>query len=96
MPFVFRSIDHMRAVIDGPIGDEMLEGLRARPTDRPGLEDGGARAMYTKKPMHKPADLAGQKVRMMGDPLFVDHERDGRQRHRDGLRRGLHRAARPA
>jgi TRAP-type C4-dicarboxylate transport system substrate-binding protein len=34
--------------------------------------DGGARNLYTKKPVRKPADLAGQKVRMMGNPLFVD------------------------
>ena len=34
--------------------------------------DGGARSLYTKKPVRTPADLKGQKVRMMGNPLFVD------------------------
>ena len=34
--------------------------------------DGGTRNLYTKKAVRKPADLAGQKVRMMGNPLFVD------------------------
>jgi len=74
MPFVFRSIDHMRAVIDGPIGDELLAKVSASPAKLIGLGwmDGGARNLYTKKPVHKPADLAGQKVRMMGNPLFVD------------------------
>ncbi len=74
MPFVFRSIDHMRAVIDGPIGDELLAKVSASPAKLIGLGwmDGGARSLYTKKPVHKPADLAGQKVRMMGNPLFVD------------------------
>ena len=34
--------------------------------------DGGSRSLYTKKPVRKPADLKGQKIRMMGNPLFVD------------------------
>ena len=34
--------------------------------------DGGTRNLYTKKPVKVPADLKGQKIRMMGNPLFVD------------------------
>src|SRR5436309_2580447 len=34
--------------------------------------DGGSRSLYTKKPVRKPEDLKGQKIRMMGNPLFVD------------------------
>jgi TRAP-type C4-dicarboxylate transport system substrate-binding protein len=34
--------------------------------------DGGARSLYTKKKVQTPADLKGMKVRMMGNPLFVD------------------------
>jgi TRAP-type C4-dicarboxylate transport system substrate-binding protein len=34
--------------------------------------DGGSRSLYTKKPVRKIEDLKGQKVRMMGNPLFVD------------------------
>ena len=34
--------------------------------------DGGSRSLYTKKPVRKPDDLKGQKIRMMGNPLFVD------------------------
>jgi tripartite ATP-independent transporter DctP family solute receptor len=74
MPFIFRDIPHMRKVIDGPIGDELLAkvsnssaGLVAL-----GWMDGGARSLYTKKPVKGPADLKGQKIRMMGNPLFVD------------------------
>ncbi len=74
MPFVFRDIAHMRAVIDGPIGDELLQKVTDSPAKLVGLGwmDGGARSLYTKKPVHTPADLKGQKVRMMGNPLFVD------------------------
>jgi TRAP-type C4-dicarboxylate transport system substrate-binding protein len=74
MPFVFRDEAHMRAVIDGPIGDEMLDKVTASPAKLVGLGwmDGGSRSLYTKKPVARPADLKGQKVRMMGNPLFVD------------------------
>ena len=74
MPFVFRDIAHMRAVIDGPIGQELLDKLSASSAKLVGLAwmDGGSRSLYTKKPVRKPEDLKGQKIRMMGNPLFVD------------------------
>lgn len=74
MPFVFRNQDHMRAVIDGPIGDELLAKISASPAKLVaiGWMDGGSRSLYTKKPVRTPADLKGQKIRMMGNPLFVD------------------------
>ncbi len=74
MPFVFRNEAHMRAVIDGPIGQEMLDKITASPAKLVGLGwmDGGSRSLYTKKPVRSIADLKGMKVRMMGNPLFVD------------------------
>ncbi len=74
MPFVFRDIKHMRAVIDGPIGQELLDKVSASSNRLIGLAwmDGGSRSLYTKKPVHSMADLKGQKIRMMGNPLFVD------------------------
>lgn len=74
MPFVFRDIAHMRAVIDGPIGEELLARISASPAKLVAIAwmDGGSRNLYTKKPVRQPADLKGQKIRMMGNPLFVD------------------------
>jgi tripartite ATP-independent transporter DctP family solute receptor len=74
MPFVFRDEKHMRAVIDGPIGQEILDKVTASSARLVGLGfmDGGSRSLYTKKKVTKPDDLKGQKVRMMGNPLFVD------------------------
>lgn len=74
MPFVFRDINHMRAVIDGPIGAELLDKVSNSPARliALGWMDGGARSLYTKKMVKTPADLKGVKVRMMGNPLFVD------------------------
>ncbi len=74
MPFVFRDIAHMRAVIDGPVGAELLDKVSSSPARLIGLGwmDGGSRSLYTKKKVQTPADLKGVKVRMMGNPLFVD------------------------
>lgn len=75
MPFVFRNEEHMRKVIDGEIGREMLDKISSNPaTKLIGLcwMDSGSRNIYTKQPVRKPADLAGIKIRMMGNPIFVD------------------------
>src|SRR5437762_11271342 len=75
MPFIFRDENHMRKVIDGPIGQELLERTSNAPTSRLivlGWMDGGTRNVYSNKPVTKPADLKGQKIRMMGNPIFVE------------------------
>jgi tripartite ATP-independent transporter DctP family solute receptor len=75
LPFMFRDEAHMRKVIDGPIGEELLGKLTAAPTSRlVGLcwMDAGTRNVYAKKPIKGPADLKGQKIRMMGNPIFVE------------------------
>jgi tripartite ATP-independent transporter DctP family solute receptor len=75
LPFVFRDEVHMRKVIDGPIGQELLERVSSAPTSRLivlGWMDAGTRNVYANKPAAKPADLKGMKIRMMGNPLFVE------------------------
>jgi tripartite ATP-independent transporter DctP family solute receptor len=75
MPFVFRDEAHMRKVIDGPIGAEMLDKLSKDARSRLvalGWMDAGTRNVYSDKPVTKPADLKGMKIRMMGNPIFVE------------------------
>ncbi|HEY5896221.1 MAG TPA: TRAP transporter substrate-binding protein, partial [Burkholderiales bacterium] len=75
MPFIFRDEAHMRKVIDGPIGEELLAKISANPQIRLialGWMDAGTRNVYSNKPVTKPADLKGMKVRMMGNPIFVE------------------------
>ena len=75
LPFIFRDEQHMRKVIDGPIGTELLEKISANPNSRLialGWMDAGTRNVYSNKPVTKPADLKGMKVRMMGNPIFVE------------------------
>jgi tripartite ATP-independent transporter DctP family solute receptor len=75
LPFVFRDEQHMRKVIDGPIGQDLLDRISASPQSRLivlGWMDAGTRNVYANKPVSKPADLKGMKIRMMGNPLFVE------------------------
>jgi len=74
MPFLFRDEAHMRKVIDGPIGQDLLAKVTASNARLVALGwmDSGTRNVYANKPVTKPADLKGMKVRMMGNPIFVD------------------------
>src|SRR5262245_13248587 len=76
LPYLFRDAAHMEAVIDGPIGDELLQRLTDHPTA--GLVglcwmNAGTRNVYnSQRPIHSAEDLKGLKIRMMGNPIFVD------------------------
>jgi tripartite ATP-independent transporter DctP family solute receptor len=76
LPFLFRNTAHMQKVIDGAIGTELLD--KVSNNDKAGLiglcwMDAGARSIYTiKKPVHTIADLKGLKIRVIGNPMFVD------------------------
>ena len=75
LPYVFRNTTHMQRVIDGPIGQELLDKVTNSGKGLVGLcwMDAGARNFYnTKKPIKTMADLKGMKVRVMGNPMFVD------------------------
>ena len=75
LPYVFRNTTHMQHVIDGPIGQELLDKVTNSGKGLVGLAwmDAGARNFYdTKKPIKTMADLKGMKVRVMGNPMFVD------------------------
>lgn len=74
MPFVFRDHDHMRKVIDGEIGQEILDKITDSEFNMVGLAwmDGGVRNLYTKKPVRKLEDLKGMKIRVIGNPMFIE------------------------
>ena len=76
LPFAFRNVAHMHSVVDGPIGQELLDKVTANPTaNLVGLcwMDAGARNFYdTKHPIKSIADLKGLRIRVIGNPIFVD------------------------
>jgi TRAP-type C4-dicarboxylate transport system substrate-binding protein len=66
----------MEKVIDGPIGQALLDKVTDNPnTHLVGLAwmDAGARNFYdTKKPIKSIDDLKGLKIRVIGNPMFID------------------------
>jgi tripartite ATP-independent transporter DctP family solute receptor len=76
LPFLFRNSAHMQKVIDGAIGQELLD--KVTNNTKAGLVglcwmDAGARSIYnTKRPIEKLEDLKGLKIRVIGNPMFVD------------------------
>lgn len=72
MPFVFRSKEHMRKVVDGPIGDEILKAMESQGFVGLAFYDSGARNFYTAaKPIKSMADMQGMKLRVQQSDLFV-------------------------
>jgi tripartite ATP-independent transporter DctP family solute receptor len=72
MPFLFRSKEHMRKVLDGPVGEEILAACAPQGFIGLAYYDSGARSLYTaKKPVRTLADAKGMKVRVQQSDLWV-------------------------
>jgi tripartite ATP-independent transporter DctP family solute receptor len=76
IPFLCRNTAHMQKVLDGAIGQELLDKVTNNSNaNLVGLcwMDAGARSFYnTKHPIKTLADMHGLKVRVIGNPMFVD------------------------
>ncbi|RYB97915.1 TRAP transporter substrate-binding protein [Ciceribacter ferrooxidans] len=73
LPYIFRSVDHMHKVMDGPIGDEILAAFEAHDLIGLAFYDGGSRSFYnSEKPIKSVDDLKGMKFRVMQSDMFVD------------------------
>lgn len=73
MPFLFRDAEHAYKVLDGPIGDKLFADLE--PQGWKGLawaERGFRNLTNNKRPINKPEDVAGLKIRLMQNPIYVD------------------------
>jgi tripartite ATP-independent transporter DctP family solute receptor len=71
MPFLFNSIAHMRKVLDGPVGDEILKSCESAGFIGLAFYDSGARSIYAKKPIRTVADTKGLKIRVQQSDLWV-------------------------
>ena len=72
LPFVFRSVEHMRKVMDGPIGDEILAAFTPHGMVGLAYYDSGARSFYnSKRPVTKVEDLKGLKIRVQQSDMFI-------------------------
>ncbi|MGB7393802.1 MAG: TRAP transporter substrate-binding protein [Pricia sp.] len=66
LPFLFRDRQHSFDVLDGPIGQSLLNEGEQYWLKGLGYYDAGSRSFYTKeRPINTPEDLAGLKIRVM-------------------------------
>lgn len=71
LPFLFRDKAHMRKVLDGPIGDEILADCAAHGLVGLAFYDSGARSFYATTPIRKLEDLKGKKIRVQQSDIWV-------------------------
>ena len=73
MPYLFRDRPHMFRVLDGPIGQEIMESLQKQNLLGLCWFDAGFRNFYnSQKAISSPADMAGLKIRVQESALMMD------------------------
>ena len=73
IPYIFKDKEHTFKVLDGPIGEELLTGTEKYWLKGLGYYDSGSRSFYTiNKPIEKPNDLKGLKIRVMESQTAID------------------------
>jgi TRAP-type transport system periplasmic protein len=73
LPYVFRDLNHMMAVIKGKVGEELSAKLEARGVKVLFWMEQGTRSFYTTaKPIKTPDDLKGLKIRTIQSPVMFD------------------------
>ena len=71
LPFVFRDMEHMHRALDGEAGDRISQGMADKGLIALAWYDSGARSFYnSQKPIEKPEDVQGMKVRVMNNDLY--------------------------
>jgi TRAP-type C4-dicarboxylate transport system substrate-binding protein len=70
MPFLFRSIEHLQKVLDGPIGNEILGSFEPYGFVGLAFYDSGARSIYNSvRPVRSLADMRGLRLRVQQSAL---------------------------
>ncbi|WP_250551279.1 TRAP transporter substrate-binding protein, partial [Escherichia coli] len=71
LPFLFRDRDHYYRVLQSDLGKKILKSSESKGFVGITYYDGGARSFYSNKPITKPEDLAGMKIRVQQSPSAI-------------------------
>ena len=71
LPYLFKSNAHLRRVLDGPIGAEILASLDSNGFIGLCFYDVGSRSLYAKKPIRIAGDMKGMRVRVQSSTIGV-------------------------
>jgi tripartite ATP-independent transporter DctP family solute receptor len=73
LPFIFRDQTHQHAVLRGEIGDRLMAELEQNGFKGLAFLDAGFRSVTTStRPIRTPADMRGQKIRVMPSAPLID------------------------
>ena len=73
VPYIFEDNEHFWRVLNGEVGQELLDSLSPVLLKGLGYYDAGSRSFYmTDGPVRTPADLAGKKVRVLPSRASID------------------------
>lgn len=72
LPYLYKNADHMWAVLDGKIGQDMLNKIQSSKSGLIGLcwYDAGSRNFYSTKKITSPKDMVGLKIRMQDNKMM--------------------------
>lgn len=73
LPYIYRDFDHWQRVVDGEVGSELAQSLEQRSGIRilNWMTAGYRNTFLRTRPVAKPADLRGVKIRLPEAPVFV-------------------------
>lgn len=73
LPYVFRDEAHVRAVVDGEIGTELLNVFEHRDLVGLAYYDAAPRCLYNvRHPVHDPREMRGLKIRAPQSDIFIE------------------------
>jgi len=73
MPFLFRSVEHLQKVLDGPIGNEILNSFEPYGFVGLAFYDSGARSIYDSvRPIRSVDDMKGLRIRVQQSDLMSE------------------------
>lgn len=73
LPFLFKDYDHLKTVLNGPIGEKISAALENKGLKVVGYWENGFRHITNSRgPINKPEDLKGLKIRTPSGAVFVD------------------------
>jgi tripartite ATP-independent transporter DctP family solute receptor len=74
LPFIFRDNEHMKKVVRGEIGNRIYADFEKKTGLKilmPGMPDGPRSVFNSVRPVYKPQDLKGLKIRVMESPIMI-------------------------
>lgn len=75
LPFIFDDYNEVHKVLQGPIGDGLLTKLESRGLTGLALWDSGFKQFTGNRPMKKPEDLKGMKIRIQSSKVLEEQMR---------------------